>query len=153
MKPLITTPAKKPRISTKLREAMRLRIRRGMTITDACEKAGISPSGWHKAMGRQAVRDAFAEEAADYISEVEVLRASAKVQAIEVALELMKTAKSENVRARMAEFLASEGKAVGHQVNVTVDARNTGGGYEFVRPDEKLVEIEAEQNPSSDANT
>ena len=141
MKTLAIHPPAKPRVSAKLRQAMRNRIRGGMTIAAACEEAGFSTSGWHKAMGRQAVRDAFAEEQADYISEADLLRVSSRVRALEVALDLMQNAKSETVRARMAEFLLSEGKAP--QVAVNIDNRQftTGRGYAFVPPGADVVEI------------
>ena len=49
---LTAIPHKKPRISGKLRHAIDVRVRKGCTITEACEEAGISPAGWHKAMKR-----------------------------------------------------------------------------------------------------
>ena len=78
-----------------------------------------------------------------YISEVESLRASAKARALEVALDLMENAKSETVRARMAEFLASEGKAP--QVAVHVDARPQMGGYEYMPPGSRMVDVKCGQ--------
>lgn len=45
----------------------------------------------------------------------EALRATAKAAAVEVAIDLMKNAKSENVHARMAEFLLTEGKGRLHR--------------------------------------
>ncbi|MBY6163423.1 hypothetical protein KUV73_21260 [Mameliella alba] len=141
-------PAPKPRISAKLRKAIELRIRRGMTISAACEAAGISCAGWHKAMKRAAVRDYLEAEAARYIGETERLRVTAKARALEVALDLMENAKSETVRARMAEFLASEGKAP--QVAVHVDARPQTGGYEYVPPGSQVVEVKAQRSTPTD---
>jgi hypothetical protein len=56
-----------------------------------------------------------------------------------VALDLMLNAKSEAVRARMAEFLASDAKAP--QVAVHIDARQSAG-YEYVPPGQKFVDSE-----------
>jgi len=95
-------------------------------------------------MKRQAVRDHVEAVQRRFVAEVEAQRSIYKARAFEVALDLMLNAKSESVRARMAEFLASEGK-VGQQVNVHVDARTVGRGYEFVRPGARLVEIEPGQ--------
>ncbi|MCT8160035.1 hypothetical protein [Pseudoruegeria sp. SHC-113] len=111
-----------------------------MTISAACESAGLSQSGWFKAFQRPAVRDHLKEVQAEFVSEAEGLRATAQVAAIEAALDLMKNAKSETVRARMAEFLAAGAKA-DTGVNVAVQVNNTGGGYEYVRPGQKLVEV------------
>ena len=69
-----------------------------------------------------------------FIAEADGMRAWAKVRAIEVALDLMMTAKSEAVRARMAEFLASDARAP--SVAVHVDARQAAPahGYQYTRP-------------------
>ena len=141
MPKVIALPARPARLSLKLRRAIDLRVREGRTITDACGEAGMSPQGFHKAMKRQSVRDLVEDVQRRFVAEVEAQRSIYKARALEVALDLMLNAKSESVRARMAEFLASDGK-VGQQVNVHVDARTVGGGYEFVRPGSKLVEIE-----------
>ena len=113
-----------------------------MTIGAACESAGISTARYFKAMKRTAVQDHYDAEAVRYIHETAALRVSAKARAIEVALHLMQNAKSESVRARMAEFLASEDKAP--QIAVHVDARQQPREYEYVPPGRRLVEIEAE---------
>jgi len=141
MPKLVALQPRPTRLSAKLRRAIELRVREGRTITDACAEAGMSPQGFHKAMKRQAVRDHVEDAQRRFVAEVEAQRSIYKARAFEVALDLMLNAKSESVRARMAEFLASDGK-VGQQVNVHVDARTVGGGYEFVRPGSKLVEIE-----------
>lgn len=144
MPKLVALQPRPTRLSAKLRRAIELRVREGRTVTDACSEAGMSPQGFHKAMKRQAVRDHVEAVQRRFVAEVEAQRSIYKARAFEVALDLMLNAKSESVRARMAEFLASEGK-VGQQVNVHVDARTVGGGYEFVRPGARLVEIEPGQ--------
>ncbi len=144
MSKVIALPARPARLSLKLRRAIDLRIREGRTITDACAEAGMSPQGFHKAMKRQSVRDLVEDVQRRFVAEVEAQRSIYKARAFEVALDLMLNAKSESVRARMAEFLASDGR-VGQQVNVHVDARTVGGGYEFVRPGARLVEIQPGQ--------
>lgn len=138
MTKLTTVPVPKPRISSKLRRAIELRVRHGLTIEKACAEAAMSPAGYYKAMKRTAVKEHFEEVQQAYILETEQLRSMAKARAIEVALDLMHNAKSEAIRARMAEFLASEGKTP--QVAVHVDARQVQG-YEYVRPGQKVVEV------------
>ena len=141
MPKVLAIPARPVRISAKLREAIRLHVTEGKAIAAACEAAGMSRAGYHKAMKRVVVRDLVEDVQRRFVLEVEARRGVYKARAFEVALDLMMSAKSEAVRARMAEFLASEGR-VGQQVNVHVDARTIGGGYEFVRPGARLVEIE-----------
>lgn len=49
------------RMRAALRNAINLRVKKNMTIAAACEEAGMSPQGFHKAMKRPAVRDYFQE--------------------------------------------------------------------------------------------
>ncbi len=138
-KPLTLVPPSAPRISAKLRHAIELHVREGKSITEACAEAGVSRQGFHKAMKRPAVRDLLEDEQRRFVLESEARRTLYKARALEVALDLMLNAKSEAVRARMAEFLASDAKAP--QVAVHIDARQ-GPGYEYVPPGQKLVDIE-----------
>lgn len=149
MTQLKALPAPKPRISSKLRKAIDLRIRQGLSINKACLEAGISQSGYHKAMKRPAVQDHYQKTQLNYVREVEELKTLGKARAIEVAIYLMLNAKSETVRARMAEFLAGDGKTP--TVAVHVDARQIGGaGYEYVRPGQNVVEIVDGVGPTDD---
>jgi hypothetical protein len=135
------TAEAKPRLSSKLKDAIRRRVANGRSIKAACEEAGLSESGWHAAMRRPAVLDHLREVQERYVAEVEANRAAYKAQALEVAADLMRNAKSEQVRARMAEFLASEGKP-GHGVQVNVDARSMAPiGYEYIPPGAQVVEV------------
>lgn len=134
----------KPRLSAKLRKAIELRVRGGLKITDACKEASFSPAGWHKAMKRPAVQDHLKEVQQAYVLEVDASAALYKARALEVAQDLMLNAKSESIRARMAEFLAGDAKAA--QVAVHIDARQQSRGYEYVRPDQQVVEIVGKQD-------
>lgn len=134
-------PPKKLRMSAKLRNAIDLRVTKGLTIKDACIEAGMSEAGFHKAMKRPAVRDHLQEVRNRFISEVDGRSAIYKARAYEVAAELMESATSEAVRMRAVEFLVNGGKP-GNSVNVHVDARPMG--YEYVRPGQQLVEIQSE---------
>ena len=136
----LTVIEKKPRISAKLRLAIDIRVRKGCTITEACEGAGISPAGWHKAMKRPAVQALLQNVQQRFVSEVNAGSAHRKAQALKVAVDLMHNAKSETVRARMAEFLAGDGRAP--QVSVHVDAQGAPTGYEMARPGQRIVEIQ-----------
>ena len=140
MKHVIVLPPRPARISAKLRAAIEVRVSEGLSIVDACAKAGMSPQGWHKAMKRPAVRDLLQDVQHRFVAESEARRSIYKARAFEVALDLMLNARSEAVRARMAEFLAGNGKAP--TVAVHIDARQERGGYEFFRPGQQLVEIE-----------
>lgn len=149
MAKIVTLPLP-TRLSSKLRTAIEVRVTEGLSIVDACTKAGLSPQGWHKAMKRPAVRDHLEVVQRRFVTESDAKRSLYRARAFEVALDLMLNAKSEAIRARMAEFLASDGKAA--QVAVHVDARTVDrGGYEFVRPGQKIVELTGEKQGDESA--
>jgi hypothetical protein len=142
MSNLRALPAPPPRLSAALRRAIDLRIRKGATIAEACREGGLSTAGWHKAQKRPAVQDHIRAVQAAFVAEGDGLRAFARRRAIEVALDLMLTAKSEAIRARMCEFLAADAKV--SPVAVHVDARTIEApGYAYVRPGERLADVVA----------
>ena len=103
---------KPPRLSSKLRQAIEGRVRRGVSISAACEEAGLSTAGWHKAMKRPAVQDHLRGVQERFVAEVEASKSLYKAQALDAARDLMLNAKSQTVRARMVEFLAGDGKSL-----------------------------------------
>ncbi|WP_323771233.1 hypothetical protein [Antarctobacter sp.] len=102
-------------------------------------------------MKRPAVKDHLQKVQGAYVSEVSANQAVYKAQALDVAFDLMMNAKSESVRARMAEFLASDGKTP--QVSVHVDARHGPSGYEYARPGQKIVQIVDSDDGNPDQGT
>ena len=134
MSNIVALPPRPARISAKLRHALSLLAREGRSQTDAAKMAGLSRQGLAKALSRLAVRDLLEAERLRFIAEADGMRAWAKARAIDVALDLMTTAKSEAVRARMAEFLASDARAP--SVAIHVDARQSAPahGYQYKRP-------------------
>lgn len=132
-------PNQKARISPKVRSAVDARVRHGATIAKSAEAAGMSKTGFAKALKRPSVQDYLRAVQEAFVAEVEASRAVFKARALEAALDLMLNAKSETVRARMIEFLAGDGRSP--QVSVHVDARQQGSGYEYVRPGFDVVEI------------
>lgn len=126
------TPKRPARLSQKLREAIRLTVVDGLSIVAACERAGMSRQGFHKAMKRPDVRDHLQEVQRQFVSDADAKRAYLKARAFEVALDLMMNSKNEAIRARMVEFLASDAKV--SPVAVHIDARQVQGGYAYKRP-------------------
>ena len=126
-------PPRQSRLSEKLRVAIHARVTQGMTITDACNKAGLSTAGWFKAMQRPAVAEYVQEVKAKFVAEADQMRAHAKTLAIAEAVKLMTSSKDEKIRARMAEFLAGDGKTPAVAVNV--DMRHLPpANYTVTRP-------------------
>ena len=123
------------RISARVRAAVEARVVQGLSIEKAAEAAGLSRAGFAKALKRPAVQDLVRAVQDRFIRDTEARRSVFKARAFEVALDLMLNAKSEAIRARMAEFLAGDARV--SPVAVHVDARQVvRGGYEFgPRPD------------------
>lgn len=140
MSNIVALPPRPTRVSSKLRCALVLMARQGLSQTEAAKQAGMSRQGLAKALGRAVVRDLLEVEKARFIAEADGMRAWAKARAIEVALDLMMTAKSEAVRARMCEFLASDARAP--SVAIHVDARQAAPatGYTYERPGAPITE-------------
>ncbi len=136
MSKLIALPPRPARLSAKLRAAIEAHVTEGLSIVAACQRAGMSPAGYHKAMKRVPVRSYLEEVQARFVGDVKARRALYQARALEVALDLMMNSKSEAIRARMVEFLASDAKV--SPVAVHVDARQVQApsGYTYRRPGE-----------------
>ena len=94
-------------------------------------------------MKRHEVRAYLDSARLRFVAQADGLRAYAKARAIEVALDLMMNTKSENIHARMAEFLASDAK--GSPVAVHIDARQVAAaGYSYRRPGDDGAALEGE---------
>ena len=136
-KPTLINP-RPTRLRTALRLAIDLRVKKGLTVVAACEEAGMSPQGYHKAMKRPTVRDYLQTVQMEFVASVEGQKAIYKARAREVGMDLMINSKSETVRARMVEFFASDGKV--SPVSINIDARQNRG-YEYAHPGQQVVEI------------
>lgn len=126
------------RISAKVSKALDLIATTGISQIKAAEQVGMDRSALNRALQKENVKAELEVRKVRYISVQTAMRNTLKARALEVAAELMENAASEAVRMRAVEFLAGESKQ-GPSVSVTV---NAGGGYEFVRPGQRLVEIE-----------
>jgi predicted DNA-binding protein (UPF0251 family) len=135
MSKIVTIAPQRPvRMSQKLRDAIRLHVTEGLSVTDACAKARVSRAAWYKAMKRPVVQDVLSDTRRDFVETADAKKAFLKVKALEVAFDLMMNSKSEAIRARMVEFFAADAKV--SPVAVHIDARQAPGGYVYKRPDE-----------------
>ena len=142
MTDLSVTPLRPSRLRAALRVAINLRVTKGMTIAAACDEAGMSPQGYHKAMKRPVVREYLQSVQMEFVASVESEKAIYKARAFEVGMDLMLNSKSEAVRARMVEFFAGDGKV--SPVSVHIDARQNHG-YEYARPGQQVVTIVSDE--------
>ena len=131
---LTIAPRHSVRMSQKLRDAIRFHETEGLSVTDACMKAGVSRAAWYKAMKRPAVLDVVRDVRHDFIESADAKKAFLKTKALDVAFDLMMNSKSEAIRARMVEFFAADAKV--SPVAVHIDARQAPGGYVYKRPDQ-----------------
>ena len=131
----------KARISPRVRAAVEVRVKEGLSIEAAAARAGLSRNGFFVALKGPAVQDLVRQVQEAFVAEVGASKALYKARALEVALDLMLNAKSEAIRARMVEFLAGDGKQ--RQAAVHIDARHDHAGYEYARPGARVLEIEA----------
>ena len=107
----------------------------GMNHTQAAEFSGMSRNGLQKALKRPEIKDLIEARRASLIAEFDSNRAFYRARALEEGYKLMLEAKSESVRARLIEFLASDAKV--SPVAVHIDARSVQPvGYQYRRPGE-----------------
>ena len=134
MSNIVALPTRPARISAKLRYALSLLAREGPTQTEAAKMIGLNRPGLAMDLSRPAVRDLLAAERLRFIAEADGMWAWAKTRAIEVALDLMLTAKNEAVRARMAEFLASDARAPSMAIHVDARQAAPAHSHQYRRP-------------------
>lgn len=141
--PITALPAKPRPISAKVERALQHRVRTSEAWEECAKAAGLSPAGVFKARKKIEVQQRFEEIKAEYIQEVDDMKAPHKARAIEVGRDLLDNSKSEAVRARMVEFFAGESHK--NNVNVAVQVNNGPAvqGYEYAHPSQEVVTIRA----------
>lgn len=131
------------RIGPKVRAAIKLRVEEGITILEACRRAGLSEAGWYKAMQRSAVLAHYEQAELQFVQTVERRRKGYRARAIEVAAELMERGSSEAVRMRAVEFFAGETKQP--LVNVSIgQSQEPATGYRYKRPGDAATDRTSE---------
>jgi len=85
---VITLRQKEPRISEKIRKAVHLMARSGLTQPMAAEQAGLSRQGCGKALERPEVWAVLERARESLIAAIDHLRARGRIVGLEVALDL-----------------------------------------------------------------
>lgn len=130
--------AKPPYMRAKLAKAVNLIVLEGKNVRTAAGMAEMNESALSRAINRPEIAAHIEHMKAQLCLDADKLKEQAKALAIREGMRLMLEGKSEPVRARMVEFFAGEARN-GPSISVNVDARS--GGYEFVRPGQKLVDV------------
>lgn len=120
-----------PRINARVRQAIDFIAREGTTTREAAKRAGLNESSLYRALGRPNVAAHLEQAKALYCMEIDKLRGTAKAIAIQTGIELMQHSNSDNVRARLVEFFAGEGRQPLVNVNVSTAER---GIYAYNKP-------------------
>lgn len=142
--------AQPPRMRPALREAVTLIITKGLTQRDAALRAGMNETALSRALLKPHIKTYVEAQKALFATDMLQLKDRAKSIAIATGIELMHSAQSEAVRARMVELFAGDAKsgpAVAVQVNVD------RGGYDFVPKGAKMVRIVPPQDEPSGAES
>ncbi|RNF35319.1 hypothetical protein [Paracoccus methylarcula] len=101
----------------------------------------MSRYGLSKALKRPAVAELLADTQARFVTDVESKRAVLRARVFDVAAEMLNDEKTDDrVKLKLIELLMGDGKAPTVAVNIDAST-NVGGGYEFVRPGTRIVEI------------
>ena len=109
----------------------------------------MDESSLGRALAKPHIKAYVEAQKALFLTDMLKLKDRAKAIAIAQGIDLMHNATSEAVRARMVELFAGEarsGPSVAVQVNVD------RAGYEFVRPGQRVVEIDPAPDLSSGAD-
>lgn len=94
-----------------------------------------------RALAKPHVAAFYEQQKVTALQDVKLARKMGEVAAMNVAIDLMHNAKSENVRARMVEFFAGERGRAGPQVSVNVSQNTNSTGYEMARPGQRVVDV------------
>ena len=137
---LLSRGPQPPRMRPPLKEAVSLIIEKGITQREAARRVGMNETSLGRALAKPHIKAWIDNEKALFLTDMLKLKDRAKAIAIATGIELMHSATSEAVRARMVELFAGEPKKA-NEINVQIN--NDRGGYEFVRPGSQLVEIKA----------
>lgn len=133
-------PPRTSRISAKVRAAVELRVRKGLSVAAAAQEVGLSKNGLGKALKRPAVDQLVSEMQTRFVAEVDARRALLRARALQVAADMLDETKDERTKLKLIEMLMSDGK--GPAVSVNVDARAAPSGYEFVPPGTRVQIID-----------
>lgn len=145
--------ASKARISAKTKEAIGYLVTLGCTQEKAAELAGMNRSALTRALSKKHTKAALHEAQLQRIKDITSKKGLYKALAWEQLHKLAHDSTDERIRLKAVELLTSEGRQSGIQVNVQNNVQ-TGGGYEFVPPNARVVEIALDQASSdTDAET
>ena len=132
----IAKPPRPARMSAKLRAAIEAKVRRGLTVADACRETGLSCAGYFKAQKRAEVRAYVEDVQRRMIFEADTRRGALRAEALDVAATMLRDPSLPAAqRVRLVEILIGEGK--GSAVNVQINSPQVApdaGVYQYRRP-------------------
>ena len=124
---------RKPRVSAKVRRAVDLIANDGLTQVEAARRASLHPVTLCRALKRPQVAALLDEAKALAALEADNLKGIARSLAIRTGIDLMRSSQSDQVKAKMVEFFAGEGRQP--LVNIQLPAADEpASGYAYRRP-------------------
>lgn len=134
------------RVSSKARAAIGFLAKLGCTQEQAAQLAGMNAAALSRALGQPHVQAALQEAKEQRIKAINASKPLYKALAWEQAHKLAQSSADERIRLKAVELLTGEGRPGGVQVNVQTNLH--GGGYEFVPPNARVVDIALDQASS-----
>lgn len=133
----------KARVSAKTRKAIGYLVTLGCTQEVAAKLADMDRTALNRALSKPHAKAALHEAQMQRIKEINEAKPLYKALAWERAHKIAQESKDERVSLKAVELLTGEGKQSGIQVNV-----HAAGGYEFVPPNARVVDISLDQSSS-----
>jgi hypothetical protein len=96
--------ARQVRVSDRIKHAVSLIARHGLSQVDAAKAAGLSRQGLNEALKRPEVAELLRSARAALDGDIAQLRQVGRLDAIEKAMQLMRESKDEKIQLRAAEF-------------------------------------------------
>lgn len=146
--PRVHKTAPKPRISAKLRKAIELRVYKGLLWVDAAQAAGLSPSGVFNQLSKPHVKEFTATLEGQRDQAIMAKEKANKLKAQQVLGDVMEGELDNRIRLKAVELVTREPRNQ-PQIAVNVQTNVGGGGYEYVRPGQQMVDITPDPDHAS----
>lgn len=135
------------RVSTKARAAIGYLVKLGCTQEEAAKLADMNPAALSRALAKPHVKAALQEAKQQTIQAIKADKPLYEALAWKRCHDIAQNSKDERTSLKAVELLALGSKQPGVQVNVQTNV-HAAGGYEFVPPNARVVDISLDQASS-----
>jgi hypothetical protein len=131
----------KGRISPKLRDAIKMRVEKALTISECCRAVGISEAGYYAAMKRPVVAAYVSSLEANFIKHIEQRRSYFEARAVEVAAEMLEQADDKAARWKAVEFFTRQAQKSQPVQQFNVNLGPSGAAYAYPQQGRNLIDV------------